>query len=806
MTPTTTPAPRPLYGTMAIVCAAELAYELALMRIFSITQWHHFAYMIISIAMLGYGAAGTALAIHAPRCDSSRRRWLQVSAAAFAFSLPVCYILAQEIPFETFHLASNPIQLLHLLMLYLVLALPFFLCSACITLALLQHPRHIGALYGASMVGAGAGALLGTLSLFWIHPTSLPALLTLLTMAGTWQVMRPRRPRRQILLALVLLTAAACSLGVPPRISEYKGLAYARQWPDFQQLAQARSPMSEVTAVASALIRETPGQLAGYPMRELGPLPEQIALFFDAGAISVINRFDGELAPFAYLDYVTAALPYQLVDTPRTLVLGAGGGTDVLMALAHHAPMVTAVEVDPSLFPLIRQQFDDFSGGLYRRPDVDAIQAEARHFLQASDATYDLIHLSLIDAFTSSSAGVYALSENYIYTREAFQLYLQRLTPRGVLSITRWIKTPARDGIKLFATAIEALEAEGVADPAAQLLWIRSWNTATVLAAQRPWSARQLEAAGRFCAQRGLDLCYAPGLLPGQANRHTILPEPVYYNAAQALLGDQRESYYRHYLFHIRPATDNSPYFFRFFKWSALRRLLAGMGTEWIPFVEWGYLALLATLLQGTLAALICILAPLLAFRRSGLTALPTFTGIAYFGSVGLGYMFVEIACIQKITLFLASPIYAAAVVLLSFLTCSGLGAIWGGHRAAVTPRTQRLSMVGLLIALGLTALLLQVASPLLMTLPAAWRLVAALLLPVPLAFLMGIPFPAGLETIGRRQPPLIPWAWGVNGVFSVVAAPIAMLIAMHAGLLALFGAAALLYLVAGICFRQLHT
>ena len=801
----TTPVPRRcLYGAISTMCAAELAYELALMRIFSITQWHHFAYMIISIAMLGFGAAGTALAIYSPQGDRRRQRWLQTCAASFAFSLPLCYVAGQLIPFETFHLASSPIQLLHLLMLYLVLSLPFFFCAACITLALLCYPRHIGPLYGTSMVGAGAGALLATLALFWVPPASLPALLTLLGMASLWLISKPVALRRQCLLGLALLTAAACSLALPPRISEYKGLAYARQWPDFQQLARARSPMSEITAVASSLIRETPGQLSGYPMSELGPLPEQIALFFDAGSISVINRFDGDLAPFAYLDYVTGALPYQLIENPSTLVIGAGGGTDVLMALMHHATTVTAVEVDPSLFPLMQQQFDAFSGGLYRRADVRAVQAEARHFLQAYDTPYDLIHLSLIDAFASSAAGVHALSENYIYTREALQLYLQRLTPRGVLSITRWIKTPARDTIKLFATAVEALEAEGVADPGAQLLWIRSWNTATVLASRTPWTPGQLEVARRFCEQRGFDLCYAPGLHPEQANRYTILPEPVYYQAAQALLGDQRQAYYQSSLFHIRPATDNSPYFFRFFKWSALRRLLAGMGTEWIPFVEWGYLALLATLLQGGVAALVCILAPLFAFRHSGLTRLPTLTGVAYFGSLGLAYMFVEIACIQKITLFLAYPIYAAAVVLFSFLTCSGLGAIWGGPRAAASRRRHRRCMAGLLAALGFTVLILQFATPLLMSGPGALRLVAALLLPAPLAFLMGIPFPAGLETIGRESPRLIPWAWGVNGVLAVIATPIAMLIAMHANLLALFGAAGLLYLIAGLVFRRL--
>jgi len=643
-----------------------------------------------------------------------------------------------------------------------------------------------------------------TLFLFRVSPAALPALLSLLALIAMLLPAGTIAAKWKGGLAAGVLALAALSLAVPPRVSAYKGLSYVLQLPDSSVVAKAHSPMSEITAVSSSLIRETPGQLSGYSMSSLGPLPEQAGLFFDAGSLSVINRFDGDLTPFKFLDYVTAALPYHLIDQPHALVVGAGGGTDVLMALAHGAPMVTAVEIDPSVFPLIERHFDAFSGGLYRRPDVNAVHAEARHFLHTTATEYDLIHLSLIDSFTTAASGVSALNESYLYTREALQLYLQRLSPRGILSVTRWIKTPARDTIKLFATAVEALEAEGVSDPGAHLLWIRSWNTATVLVSRNPWTARQRAAAMRFCEERGFDLCYAPGLPPSRANRFTVLPRPVYYEAAQSLLSGERQRYYRRFLFHIRPATDNCPYFFRFFKWTALKQLLGGMGTEWIPFVEWGYLALLATLLQGSVAAVICILAPLLAFRRQGLSGLPVLRGMAYFGATGLAYMFVEIAFIQKIMLFLAYPIYAVAVVLLSFLLCSGLGAAWANRRVAADPRLHRRCIAGLLVSLAGITVILQVATPLLMSWPETVRICAALLLPAPLAFFMGVPFPSGLEVVGSRHAPFIPWAWGVNGILSVVAAPVAMLIAMHAGLLVLIGVAALLYLLVAILFKTI--
>lgn len=796
----------------ALIGAVSLAYELALMRIFSITQWHHFAYMIISIAMLGVGSAGTVLSLVKLKSEA----WFKRLAIAFAFSMPGCHILSQFIPFETFHLVGNPMQLTYLFVLYLILSLPFFLGAAFVTLALQLHADQIGTLYGFNMAGSAFGAFGGTLLLYVFPASVIPALMgavvfaaqpgASVALASAMGKTLPWRTRgMHVLLFGVMLILCTLSLGIPLRVSQYKSLSMTLHFPDSRIVARARSPMSDITAVSSRLIRETPGQLSGYPMGELGEIPEQIALFFDAGSISVINRFDGNLSRFAYLDYVTAALPYHLISTPRVLVAGAGGGSDVLMALRSGSESVTALEVDPCVFSLIEHHFSAFSGGLYQRPDVYPVQEEARRYLTRTPEQYDLIHISLIDAFSASSAGVYALSENYLYTKEALQTYVQRLTSTGILSITRWIKTPARDTIKLFATAVEALEDEGVVDPGTQLLWIRSWNSATVLLSRSPWTAAQVETAYAFCQQRSLDLCYAPGLQIEQANQYTILPTPVYYDAAKALLSPRREDYYQDYLFHIEPATDNSPYFFRFFKWSSIGRLLSGMGTEWIPFVEWGYLALLATWLQGSVAALICIVLPLLVFRKSReMTALPSARSIFYFGGAGAAYMFLEIFFIQKIMLFLAYPVYAVSVELAAFLLFSGLGAAWGVKRIAENRKVYRFCMAGLLGSLIISVLAVELLTPALMTLPEWGCIAAALILPAPPAFFMGIPFPAGLRQIGHQEPRYIPWAWGTNGLLSVIAAPSAMLIAMHAGLPALVGTAGIIYFLIALQFRHL--
>jgi hypothetical protein len=782
------------------------------MRIFAIAQWHHFAYMMISIAMLGFGAGGTVLTLFRKRIAGRESAVLRMTAFSLTASLVASYSMSQKIPFEVYQLVSQPQQIWYLLGLYLVLAVPFFFASCAILLGFFLNPAHIGRVYGFNMLGSGVGATCVVWLLYLFKPSAIPYLLTVVAAAAfVLLVIDNYRHFVWGMTALGVFCAIALSLGkMPIRISEYKGLSYALRMPGAKVVAETQSPLSVITAVASSRIRETPGQISyQYSWRKQGALPEQVGLFFDGDSVSVVNRFEGNLSAFAYLDHVTSALPYHLLEASQSLVIGAGGGTDVLMALAHGVKQVTAVELDPRIFPMIRQHFRDFSGRLYERSDVTPVIAEGREFLQSSGRLYDMIHIPPIDSFSASSAGVYALNESYLYTTQALVLYLHHLTSQGVLAITRWLKTPPRDELKIFASLIEAAQKIGIENPARHLAFIRSWNTATLLISRSPLTERQIQKIRGFSRDRFFDVGYYPGIAAEETNRFTILEEPVYYDAAMAMLGGERGRFYQRYLFDIRPARDDRPYFFHFFKWSAFPKLVKGMGTEWIPFVEWGYLALVATILQAFVASLFLIFLPF-AFAPypsattpnrvtggGGGKSLPPFSRewkekrnadfskwwvFLYFGGIGFAYMFLEIAFIQKLMLFLAYPIYAVSVVLTSFLVFSGLGSY-----AADRIRNRKFAGVAVACtAILLLAVTYLVVLPIIFSYGARWsdgiKILASILLLAPLAFCMGIPFPSGMQVVCDKFLEYTAWAWAINGCASVLGAALATLIAIHFG------------------------
>jgi len=804
-----------LEWAVLLISAVGIAYQVALMRVFSIAQWHHFAYMIISIAMLGFGASGTVLCLLRSRLRGREAACLHMTALVLCFSLIGCYALSQQVPFETFQLVSQPRQLVYLLALYAILAVPLFLVSTCVTLGFFLAPKQIGRLYFFNMFGSGLGAA-GVVGLLYVaHPSALPYVLAVPAALAHLMLVRGRRCGRVrgygLFVFLILVTALG---GIAPvRISEYKGLSYALNLPGAAIVADSCSPLSVVTAVKSDQIRETPGQISNYPMSELGSLPAQIGLYFDAGAVSPVSDFhDGALERFTYLDYVTSALAYRLVERPRVLVIGAGGGADVLSALQHGAEHVTAVEVDPGVVAMMQETLRDFSGRLYLRPDVTAILAEGRGYLQSHDESFDVIQLPLFGSFTAAAAGVYALNESYLYTVEAFALYLNRLSEEGVLAINCWLKTPPRDAIKLFATAAEACARAGVVEPARHLAFIRSWNNATLLVARSPFTDGQVQAVRAFCSARGLDVCYYPGVKEEETNQYTILDKPIYFDAARAILAPanpESRAFYDDYLFYVRPATDDRPYFFRFFKWGALPRLLRSMGTEWVPFVEWGYLTLVATILQAIVASVVLILLPscLRAIRNPKSKIQnpksPAWV-LLYFAGLGVAYIFLEMAFIQKFMLFLAYPVYAVAVVLTAFLVFSGLGSLFAGNLQGRPVRGVAWAVAGIAVIASIHLVFMHAA----FEAWAAWgdwaKVLASVALLAPMAFCMGIPFPTGLQHVSDHLDALVPWAWGINGCASVVGATLATFTAVHIGFRGAVIIALTAYVVAVMSLRRL--
>ena len=452
-----------VFIAVALLSAGVLGYEILLARLLAIVHWHHFAYMIIAVALLGFGAAGSLVAV-LQRPLLTHFRWsFGLAALGFGAGAPLAFALAQSVPFNALEIAWDRAQPAWLFALYLVLAVPFLSAALALALAFRAHAARAGALYRMDLVGAGLGAL-GMVFLLDALPLAdaLRAVGVLGAVSGGIVLLSggARRSARGVALLAVLvgigLPAALPDHWLRPHSSPYKGLSLALTAPAARIVAERHGPLGWVTAVESPAVpfRHAPGLSL---MAATGP-PAQIGLFTDGGAPSAITPADADLR---YLEAETAALPYHLVDEPRVLVLGAGGGAEVLRALHHGARAVDAVEVNPDVLAVVRDVAAGAPRAGWEGATVRTHVADARSFAARSGVQWDLIQIALVDSFSAAAAGVHALDESLLYTVEAFETFLDRLAPGGVLAVTRWLKLPPRDSLRLLWTARQALEARG---------------------------------------------------------------------------------------------------------------------------------------------------------------------------------------------------------------------------------------------------------------------------------------------------------------------------------------------------------
>ncbi|MEN8206306.1 MAG: SAM-dependent methyltransferase [Pseudomonadota bacterium] len=785
--------------SIALVSATALAYEVLLMRLFSIVQWHHFAYMMISLALLGYGVSGAFLMLlQRPLLLHFSASYI-INLVLFGISSVACFLLAQHIPFNAEEVLWDAWQTVWLLCNYLLLAVPFFFAANAIGLALIYYRDRLSRIYAADLVGAGLGSIGILLLLFAVLPAQALTALGLFGICAA--LVAVRELQQKLTIAWLLLPLAAALLLMPAswsmlEMSPYKGLSQMLLVKDSRIIAQRSSPLGLLSVVESPTIplRHAPG----LSLNATTEPPAQLGVFTDGDGLSVISRYNGDRQTLAHLDQLTSALPYHLRPVNRALVLGAGGGADVLQALYHQATNIDAVELNPQFARLVSSDYADFAGHLYQTPGVALHIAEARSFVTGSPGNYDLIQISLLDSFSASASGQFALSENHLYTTESLAESLQKLAPDGYLSVTRWIKLPPRDTLKLFATGIAALRASGITEPGQQLILIRGWQTSTLLIKNGAVSAQDLEKIRTFCAARSFDVAYYPGITRDESNRYNRLRDAWFHDAAEALLGDGGERFLDDYKFNLRPSSDDQPYFFHFFKWRTLPEVMQLRKRGGAPLTDAGYLVLVATLAQAVIASLLLILLPLWIYQRR---INPVKQGVrrtrvmGYFFILGLAFLFIEIAFIQKFLLFLHHPLYAIAVVLSSFLVFSGLGSAWLG-RVSSDNRGRLLSQaVTAIVVLG-TVYLLSLGSLLeqLATLPDIMRILISAALIAPLAFCMGMPFPLGLARLADYAPDLIPWAWAINGCASVISAVLATLLAIHLGFATVIAVALVLY------------
>jgi hypothetical protein len=731
----------PIRTAVFLITLSGLVFEIGLTRIYSATIWYHFAFVAISVALLGWGLGGLAVHLTKRRFTPS----LGVAAVCtllYAAAIPVCLAVLVKFPFEISRLP-----------LYFVTPLvPFFLAGLALSMIFDLHRDLAGSLYFADLAGASVGAVLvtGLLQLLGGEATVLAAAVAPMAAAAC---LAPKLRGAAVAGALLLAVGAGLS---------------------------ATTVFFHVTPGTIKAMRRQLDEIAGSKIAQTGwnaysridaveglPAPLLARLFIDSDAWTTIRGWDGRFESVQDLRDSYRALPFRFTPGGQTLVIGPGGGTDVLAALASGSRKVTAVELNPLMVRFVRH-YGERAGSLYSRPDVEVIQSEGRNFISRTDRRFDTIFLGFVDSWASVASGGLSLSENYLYTTQAFRDYYDHLTPDGMLVILRW----EMDIPRLVSNSVALLGVDDAAKRIAVMMERRSTPAATTDPSQMLFMLRRRPFAQAEVEEMVNGWTMArPLIVPGRPADGPIGPllagrkSPSAYEAESPNL--------------VGPVFDDSPFYFAVERPWGMPPTIASRLFSWLLFPGLVMLGLMA--LFG---------------KPSGAPAGPYAAAIFYFASLGFGFITVELALLQHLTLLLGHPIFTLSVLLFTLLAAGGIGSSMSG---AVAPGAACLAVA---VLGGIEALVLPRLVPLLLPLPLVARIVIAMICIAPLGFAMGMPFPRGLRAAGRGSLPAPPFFWGLNGIMSVIGSVTTVFVALRFGFQAAMIGGCLCYLIAAASAR----
>lgn len=761
---------------------SSLAYQITLTRIFSISLWYHFAFMIISIAMLGYGASGTVLSLY-PKLKEQTN--IKIYSIFLSIGISLSYLISNQIPFDPVRLSWEKTQLLYIALYYVVLSAPFFFTGLIIAAAFSSISEKSGLLYGSDLLGAGAGSI-GILAAMTVTEPeravfmlAIPALIASVMISGN----------KLKVLSIVLILSNLSLIFFKPafinlRMSQYKGLEMALRFPGAEHLKTYFSPFSRIDTFKSPAVRFAPG----LSLRYLEPLPEQTGIAIDGGEINAITEA-GDDKSLSFLGYLPSALPYEIGKKGAVVILDPKGGLQALVARYYNSKNIYKIELNSLLIRVIKDEFSRFSGRMYEQETWSGL---GRSRLKVWDEKFNIIDISLMGA---APVGSFGISEDYRFTVEAFVEYINHLKPDGFLSINLYLLPPPRIELRLLNTVIEALDELRITGMRNQVAAIRSWDSICILIKKSHFTAEEINTIKRFSKDRRFDLIYYPGISKGEGNRYIKMPSDEYYTAFENLLDIKKRSWFtENYLFDIKPVRDDNPFFHQYLKIKNIREIYKVMDEKWQYFMEEGYV-LQALFLQVMILSLALIFLPILRRREGIQTALSSSKKfLPYFAFLGIGYMVVEIALIQKAILPLENPSYAVAAVLASMLISSGIGSLLS-HRFSLLRSPFVAGLIALLV-IAFSLLIPRIFS-IIAPLDIGIKISAVFFALIPLGFFMGIPFPMGLRILGERDVFLIPWAWAINACFSVLAPVLTVMTAMTFGFKIVLWFGALAYAVA---------
>lgn len=825
----------PISAGLFVISVAVLALQVLQTRVLSVQMWHHHSYMVVTMTLLGWAAAGALVTVRPGLLEGNVGARLAWCGVLFALTTLGGYLLLGATADRAAELTAQG-HYWALSLFYSYLLLPYFAAGLIVTIALSAGARDVHRLYFVNLVGSALGA--------WVYlgviaPLGAERLLVLLAACGPLAGLLFVRGRRGELGSELSGSRAA---KVASGLALVVCLAASVLAPSWLHVKVASSKAE------TDILREDPGarvleerwsslcRLDFVQLSDQDGHPGPINIYQDGDAITVMHSdesFAGvprtSLNTLAYLPHALAR--ERGASGPDVLAIGIGGGIDLRYALDQGASSVLGIEINPVTVAEVgsRPRWVEFNDDVYKKPGVTVELGEGRSTLRRLEQKFDVIQLSGTDTYTAGNAGAYVLSESYLYTQEALGEYLDHLEPHGTLGIIRLDYDPPRESLRLFAIGLTALRERGVADPARCAVAIVQENPhprtgemirfAACVFSVDPLPEDALafyRRAGEVPGHRllwapdpprGLDGIGGAGGAGGTGGTGELGPNDAggasggsgheTFAALAAAIRERREdAFYDDYPWNVRPVDDDAPFFFNFHRWSALysERLSA---TGWHDLTGGPIgLAILATLLvQSTLLVALLVILPLVLLRRAGLASPSAGRHLAYFLALGAGFMALEISTAQRLVLFLGHPTYSLSVTLSSFLCFAGLGALWSRRFQGRPARSLRAIVPLLAVLVVAYAFLLEPIESAALALALPARIAVAVALLAPLNFLMGMPFPLGLARLERLAPRLVPWAMGANGGASVVASIVCIVLAMALGFRAVSLSAAAIYL-----------
>jgi hypothetical protein len=755
---------------VALVSGTLLMTELALTRIFSVVMYYHFAFLAISIALFGLSASG--VFVYLRRRQLERRPTDELlSRQSFWYAIATIFALFVLVRLRV-GLNYSARNLGLMLAIYALAALPFFTGGLVITIAISRLSAGIGAVYAADLTGAAAGCLVLIPLLNQLGAPGVVLAAAALALAAS--VLFAPAGRRGSLGAF---SAAVLAIPLAGQVSG----AATFDVVDTKGHQGDRVLFSEWNSFSRVGVYQRNHGDWSLSYAYKGPLPETLFMDIDSAASTPIVRVSPDLSNAGYLRYELTALAYHLKEGSRppgftALVIGPGGGRDLLSALVFGASHVDGVEINPIIADdVMRGRFRDFSGSIYTHPGVRIVVDDGRSFVRRTTNRYDVIQASLVDTWAATAAGAYTLTENTLYTVEAFDDYVQHLTDDGILTITRWMF----DGLRLVSLARAACEAHGW-DPGLRIAALRHDQVVTFLLKRSPFTPQEIEHLHDIAGRLDFDVLYTPEDRQLD-NDYAILARTT-----------DRERFYESNREDVRPTTDNRPFYFHTtklrdqFRVAFGRSMLFGNGLS----------ALLTLMGISALLVVSFVFLPLAIVDRGARTR-GWFLWLAYFGALGAGFMLIEVSVLQHFVLLLGHPVYSLTVTLFSLLLGTGIGAAWS--RRIERAGLRRSALIALaaaaLLAVGLAFGIESVVGGAIPFARGTRILVAGCIL-LPVGMALGLPMPTGIRLLAARDARLIPWAWGINGALSVVGATLAIFVAMNWGFRATLLAAAISYLI----------